>query len=133
MKNSKIRAMKRVLGICLPLGLAALLLSCDVDLFHRSLRSIQGAYSMYIADDQESFYIMPASGNGGSISGKLTAIGWNSNLIVFEEANHPGDLRVINIHQQEVSQPINLNSSSLESDVRAVKLISPQEAWKLLH
>ena len=119
----------RKAGLCSTLLLALLLSGCLGwgDMF-APRHAMSGDYFLMQGEGGDDVYLM-VKGSSGSVAGPLHEIGWNSQYIIFTDANWPTPWNVIKVSSH---QSFRVSDEQRRTDQRLndIRLLSPSAAWR---
>lgn len=135
--------LRRCLSAVTFVALCSVLAVCDVDLFGSNRRTIVGPYGLY--NGEETFYVVldgprfagGSLGNRESLGGQVRQIGWNNEVILFEQETCGGDCPragwlMIHVSTRSVEGPIDPTTIETRHDLQSIEIMNAASAWKKL-
>ncbi len=112
--------------------------ACDVDLFGSNRRTIVGPYGLYNGEETYVVVLDEPNANRDSLGGQVRYIGWNNEVILFQQETWCGDgcpgsgWLVIHVSERKVEGPIDPATIKTRRDLVGIKVMQVEAAWKKL-
>ncbi len=111
--------------------------ACDVDLFGSNRRAIVGPYGLYNGEDTFWVVLDEPGTNRDSLGGQVSQIGWNDQVILFEQETCGGSCPrsgwlLIHVGARTVEGPIDPATIKTRRDLVGIEVMQGDSAWKKL-
>ncbi|MFL5538420.1 MAG: hypothetical protein ACJ8J0_05480 [Longimicrobiaceae bacterium] len=110
----------------------------DMDPFGLAHRRIAGAYGLEQWEDFRTYYLIEGAGFGtgtDALDGRVERIGWNRRYIAvrrFVFSEDRSEWMIVDSKKREIHGPFTYAELARHPEVRGIRLMSADEAWKSL-